>query len=121
MEMDFKLEFLANDTIDCYKEHLVAKAFNQREGIDYPEKLRSVIKMTTIRIILYIASSKSFLNMWLHIQEGGGGRGLNCGGLKNVGFDQKNFPNISFKIFSRKRLNTTSKNQIQQNMRKVKR
>lgn len=57
------MEFLANGTIERYKALLVSKGFNQTEGLDYHKKFSLVIKMTTIRLLLSIASSQ---NWFLH-------------------------------------------------------
>jgi hypothetical protein len=42
----------ADVTIDMYKEHLVAKHFNQWYGIDYEEIFSPVVKSATIRLVL---------------------------------------------------------------------
>lgn len=59
----FKLKFLPNDTVERYKVRLVAKDFNQTNELDYQETFRHVIKITTIRVLLSIASS---LNWHVH-------------------------------------------------------
>lgn len=59
----FKLNFLANGTIERYKAHLVAKGFNQIDGLDYYDAFSHVIKMTTIRLLLSIVANQ---NWFLH-------------------------------------------------------
>lgn len=59
----FKLKFLPNDTVERYKVRLVAKDFNQTNGLDYQETFSHVIKITTIRVLLSIYSS---LNWHVH-------------------------------------------------------
>lgn len=46
----FKLKFNHNGTIERYKVQLIAKGFNQTQGLDYLETFSHVIKMTTFRI-----------------------------------------------------------------------
>ena len=53
----YKTNFIAEGQIEKYKSRLVAKGFNQLEGIDYNEAFSPVAKMNTIRTILSIASS----------------------------------------------------------------
>ena len=53
----YKTKFTANKQIEKYKAILVAKGFNQLEGIDYNETFAHVSKMNTIRTILSSVSS----------------------------------------------------------------
>ena len=53
----YKTKFTAEGQIEKYQARLVAKGFNQLEGIDYNETFAPVAKMNTIRTILSIASS----------------------------------------------------------------
>jgi hypothetical protein len=47
-----KLKTKADGTIDQYKAHLVAKGFDQQNGVDYFETVSPVIKLATIRLVL---------------------------------------------------------------------
>ncbi|KAH0655706.1 hypothetical protein KY285_030588 [Solanum tuberosum] len=53
----FRIKKNSAGTIELYKARLVAKGFHQQEGHDFFETFSSVVKPTTIRIILTIASS----------------------------------------------------------------
>jgi hypothetical protein len=48
----FKLKQKADGTIDRYKAKLVAKGFDQEEGVDFHETFSPVIKLATIRLVL---------------------------------------------------------------------
>jgi len=54
----FKAKHKPNDTNDRYKARLVTKGYTQTEGIEYFETFFSVVKITTIRFILSLASAK---------------------------------------------------------------
>ena len=47
----YKTKFTVEGQIENYKARLVAKCFNQFEGIDYNETFAPVAKMNTIRTI----------------------------------------------------------------------
>lgn len=59
----FKIKRKPDGFVDRYKAHLVAKRYNQHEGIDFGDTLCPVAKPITIRILLTLAVQ---YNWFLH-------------------------------------------------------
>nr|CAD1829404.1 unnamed protein product [Ananas comosus var. bracteatus] len=52
----FKTKLHAYGSLDRLKTHLVAKGFHQEEGVDFLETFNPVVKSSTIRTVLAIAT-----------------------------------------------------------------
>nr|GEU40696.1 putative reverse transcriptase, RNA-dependent DNA polymerase, Gag-polypeptide of LTR copia-type [Tanacetum cinerariifolium] len=48
----WKIKYKSNEEVERYKGRLVAKGFNQREGIDFDETFSHVVKIVTVRCLI---------------------------------------------------------------------
>ena len=51
----YKIKHVVDGSIEKYKAKFVARAFTQKEGIDYDETFSPVARYTTIRTIISLA------------------------------------------------------------------
>ena len=52
----FKTKHTVDESIEKYKARFVARGFSQKEGIDYEEALAPIVRYTSIRTILALAT-----------------------------------------------------------------
>lgn len=56
----YKIKYKTNREVERYKPRLVAKGYNQKEGLDYHEIFSPVAKMVIMRIVIALATSKGW-------------------------------------------------------------
>ncbi|MCO5569069.1 hypothetical protein L7F22_022776 [Adiantum nelumboides] len=57
----YKVKHNSNGSVSRYKARLVAKGYAQTYGIDYEEMFALVAKMATVRVVIAMAATKSWI------------------------------------------------------------
>lgn len=56
----YKVKCKPNGDVERFKAHLVAKGYNQIKGLDYKDKFAHVAKLSTICILITLATNKQW-------------------------------------------------------------
>nr|GEZ28740.1 ribonuclease H-like domain-containing protein [Tanacetum cinerariifolium] len=65
----YKIKYKSNGEIERYKVRLVAKGFNQKEGIDFDETFYPVVKNIIVRCLINLVVQKNWLLYQLDINN----------------------------------------------------
>lgn len=56
----FKVKYQANGTIERFKARLIAKGYNQHEGVDYQETFSPMVEIVIVRAVISMATAQDW-------------------------------------------------------------
>ncbi|GJV60329.1 retrovirus-related pol polyprotein from transposon TNT 1-94 [Tanacetum coccineum] len=56
----YKIKYKPDGQVDRFKARLVVRGFNQKEGLDYKHTFSHVAKLSTVRVLIVIATAKQW-------------------------------------------------------------
>jgi hypothetical protein len=65
----FKIKRKVDGSIDRYKGRLVAKGYKQQYGIDYEDTFSPVVKIATVRLVLFLVVARGWCLRQLDVQN----------------------------------------------------
>jgi Reverse transcriptase (RNA-dependent DNA polymerase) len=65
----YKIKYNSDRTIERYKAKLIMKDYNQTYGIDYEETFVPIVKMNTVRILLFIAVNQKWILHQMNVKN----------------------------------------------------
>ncbi len=57
----YKVKFLEDETVDCFKTQLVARRFLQRKGVNYKQTYALVARMISMCVLMAVAAHEGLM------------------------------------------------------------
>jgi len=65
----YKIKYHSDDTVERHKARIIAKGFTQLEGLDFLDTFAPVAKLTSLRLLLAIATTKNWILKQLDVNN----------------------------------------------------